>query len=80
MDVAKLVIKDGAISSTEDPKKKTTFAALAKANGGAIRATGRGVPQSQGRAMTKGVAACFVEVEVDTWTADWRVDQVGLLP
>ena len=23
--------------------------------------------------MTKGAAACFVEVEVDTWTGDWRV-------
>ena len=22
--------------------------------------------------MTKGVAACFVEVEVDTWTGDWH--------
>jgi xanthine dehydrogenase YagR molybdenum-binding subunit len=73
VDVAKLAIKDGAISSTEDPKKKTTFAALAKANGGSIRATGAGVAQGQGRALAKGVAACFVEVEVDTWTADWRV-------
>jgi len=73
VDIAKLVVKDGAISSTEDPKKKTTFAALAKANGGSIRTTGAGVAQGQGRAMTKGAAACFVEVEVDTWTADWRV-------
>jgi CO/xanthine dehydrogenase Mo-binding subunit len=71
--IAKLVIKDGAISSTEDPKKRTTFAALAKANGGAIRGTGGGVAQGQGRALTKGVAACYVEVEVDTWTADWKV-------
>jgi len=73
VDVAKLVIKDGTVSSTEDPKKKTTFAALAKANGGTIRGTGGGVAQGQGRALTKGVAACFVEVEVDTWTADWKV-------
>jgi CO/xanthine dehydrogenase Mo-binding subunit len=75
VDVATLAIKDGAISSTEHPQKKTTFAALAKANGGAIRMTGRGVPSrdGQGRALVKGVAACFVEVEVDTWTANWRV-------
>ena len=72
-DVQKLEIKDGVISSADDPKKKITFAALAKANGGVLRATGRGVPRNQGRAMTKGVAACFVEVEVDTWTGAWRV-------
>jgi CO/xanthine dehydrogenase Mo-binding subunit len=73
VDGSKLVIKDGVISSTEDPKKRTTFAALAKASGGAIRGTGSGVAQGQGRALAKGVAACFVEVEVDTWTADWKV-------
>jgi CO/xanthine dehydrogenase Mo-binding subunit len=73
VDEAKLVIKDGVISSTEEPKKRTTFAALAKANGGTIRGTGSGVAQGQGRALAKGVAACFVEVEVDTWTADWKV-------
>jgi xanthine dehydrogenase molybdenum-binding subunit len=73
VDVATLAIKDGAISATGDPKKRTTFAALAKANGGVIRQTGRGVPRHQGRAMTKGIAACFVEVEVDTWTGNWRV-------
>jgi xanthine dehydrogenase molybdenum-binding subunit len=73
VDVQKLEIKDGVISSTEDPKKRTTFAALAKANGGIIRQTGRNSPRIQGRALTKGVSACFVEVEVDTWTGNWRV-------
>jgi CO/xanthine dehydrogenase Mo-binding subunit/aerobic-type carbon monoxide dehydrogenase small subunit (CoxS/CutS family) len=73
VDAAKLEIKDGAIFSKEDPKARTTFAALAKANGGFLRQTGRGLPRNQGRAMTKGVGACFVEVEVDTWTGDWRV-------
>jgi len=73
VDAAKLQMKDGVISSTADPKVKTTFAALAKANDGFIRQTGKGLPRNQGRALTKGVGACFVEVEVDTWTGDWRV-------
>jgi len=75
VDAARLEIKDGIITSTEDPEKKTTFAALAKANGGFIRQTGQGLPRNQGRALTKGVGACFVEVEVDTWTGDWRVQR-----
>jgi CO/xanthine dehydrogenase Mo-binding subunit len=71
VDVAKLQIKDGDIFSVEDPKKRTTFAGLAKANGGVIRQTGRGLYRP--RALTKSAGACFLEVEVDTWTGDWRV-------
>lgn len=44
-DAAKLEIRDGAIFSTEDPKKRTTFAALAKANGGVLRQTSKGLPR-----------------------------------
>jgi CO/xanthine dehydrogenase Mo-binding subunit len=76
VDVSKLQIRDGVISSTEGPptkRKSITFAALAKANGGFIRQTGNGLNLGQGRAMTKGVGACFLEVEVDTWTASWRI-------
>jgi CO/xanthine dehydrogenase Mo-binding subunit/aerobic-type carbon monoxide dehydrogenase small subunit (CoxS/CutS family) len=65
-------IRDGIISSTDDPKKRVTFAALAKANGGVIRAAGRGVAGGPRTASNKGVGACFVEVEVDTWTGNWR--------
>jgi CO/xanthine dehydrogenase Mo-binding subunit len=72
MDTAKLEIRDGVISSTEHPNKKTTFAALVNANKGAIRMTGRCVLTASGRAMSRGVGACFAEVEVDTWTGDWR--------
>jgi xanthine dehydrogenase YagR molybdenum-binding subunit len=72
IDAAKLEIRDGVISSTEDPKKSTTFAALAKANNGLIRQTGRGTTGGERTALNKGVGACFVEVEVDTWTGDWR--------
>jgi putative selenate reductase molybdopterin-binding subunit len=71
-DAAKLQIRDGRISSTDDPLKITTFAALAKANNGLIRQTGRGTTGGERTAANKGVGACFVEVEVDTWTGNWR--------
>ena len=29
-----------------------------------------------GRALVKGVGACFVEIEVDTWTGQFRVTRV----
>ena len=72
IDAAKLKMRDGVISSTEDPKKSTTFAALAKVNNGLIRQTGRGTTGGERTAANKGVGACFVEVEVDTWTGNWR--------
>jgi len=71
-DAAKLKMRDGVISSSEDPKKSTTFAALAKMNNGLIRQTGRGTTGGERTALNKGVGACFVEVEVDTWTGNWR--------
>jgi CO/xanthine dehydrogenase Mo-binding subunit len=67
-----LQIRDGVISSTEDPSKSTTFAALVKANHGVIRQTGRGVAGGERGGSNKGVGACFAEVEVDTWTGNWR--------
>jgi len=71
--VDQLQIRDGVISSTRDPRKRTTFAALAKANGGMIHQRGRCVhPGSIGRAMNRGIGGCFAEVEVDTWTGNWR--------
>jgi CO/xanthine dehydrogenase Mo-binding subunit len=72
-NTAKLQIRDGVISSMEDPKKKTTFVELVKANKGIISQTGRCVhPNSIGRALNRGVGTCFAEVEVDTWTGNWR--------
>ena len=61
IDAAKLQMRDGVISSTEDPKKSTTFAALAKANNGLIRQTGRGttggertaIEQRRGRVLRR---------------------------
>lgn len=72
MDAAMLQMRDGVISSVADSKKNTTFAALAKSNRGVIRAAGRGVAGGERGRYNKGVGACFVEVEVDTWTGDWR--------
>ena len=72
VDAAKCQMKDGVISSTDDPRKRTTFIELVRANKGVIRHAGRGVDRNQGRAMSKGVGACFAEVEVDTWTGDWK--------
>src|SRR5881397_3401881 len=37
IDAAKLQVKDGVISSSEDPKKRITFADLVRANKGPIR-------------------------------------------
>jgi CO/xanthine dehydrogenase Mo-binding subunit len=73
VDATKLKVRDGVISSTEDPKKRTTFAELVRLNKGPIRQQARGGNKDQGRAMTKGVGATFVEVEVDTWTGDWKL-------
>ncbi|HLK51699.1 MAG TPA: molybdopterin-dependent oxidoreductase [Bryobacteraceae bacterium] len=72
VDAAHLQMHDGIIASTADSGKSVTFAALAKANRGAIRMTGRGVSGGPRGASNKGVGACFVEVEVDTWTGNWR--------
>jgi CO/xanthine dehydrogenase Mo-binding subunit len=72
VDAATLQMRDGVISSTADPRKRVTFAALARANGGFVRQQGRGIDRNQGRAMSKGVGGCFAEVEVDTWTGNWR--------
>ena len=57
-------IRDGVISSKENPGHSTTFAALARANGGPIRLTGRGVAGGERGGSNKGVGACFAEIEV----------------
>ena len=72
VDASTLQIRDGVISAPGSTAK-TTFAALAKANKGMIRTQGACVhPGSIGRSMNRGVGACFAEVEVDTWTGDWK--------
>ena len=72
VDAAALRIADGRIFSRENPRHAVTFMALARANGGVIRMQGRGVAGGERTGANKGVGACFAEVEVDTWTGDWR--------
>jgi CO/xanthine dehydrogenase Mo-binding subunit/aerobic-type carbon monoxide dehydrogenase small subunit (CoxS/CutS family) len=72
VDGSRLQMRDGRIVSTENPRRNATFEELARANGGSIRVTGRGVAGGERTGANKGVGACFVEVEVDTWTGDWR--------
>ncbi|HEX4133740.1 MAG TPA: molybdopterin-dependent oxidoreductase [Bryobacteraceae bacterium] len=72
VDAADLRIRDGVISSVHNSRQSITFAALAKADTGFIRALGRGVAGGQRGGSNKGVGACFAEVEVDTWTGNWR--------
>jgi CO/xanthine dehydrogenase Mo-binding subunit len=72
VDAAMLQMKDGIISAKDDPRKRISFGQLVRTSKTPISQMGRGVASSQGRAMTKGVGACFVEVEVDTWTGDWK--------
>jgi CO/xanthine dehydrogenase Mo-binding subunit/aerobic-type carbon monoxide dehydrogenase small subunit (CoxS/CutS family) len=67
-----LQIRDGVISAKGDASKRTPFAALVNANNGVIRQTGRGVSGGERGGSNKGVGACFAEVEVDSWTGDWR--------
>ena len=75
VDAATLQIRAGVISTKTTPTKRTTFAALAKANtGGEIRQVGACThPGAIGRSMNRGVGACFLEVEVDTYTGDYKI-------
>ena len=74
LDAAKLQIRDGVISSKENRGKTVTFAALARANEGRVIREHASCchPGAIGRAMNRGIGACFAEVEVDTWTGNWR--------
>lgn len=73
VDAATLTIRDGVIASKDNRSNRVTFAALARANGGTIRQDAACVhPGSIGRSMNRGVGCCFAEVEVDTYTGNWR--------
>src|SRR5262249_17565766 len=68
-----LSLKDGIISSKADPQM--TIAAKDLLDGKSLTMHGA-VKAVQGRSLAKGVGACFVEVEVDTWTGQFRVTRV----
>ncbi len=74
VDAANLKLRDGVFTDKNDAKKTITFTDLVKANNGSIKMLGAAChPSSIGRAMNRGVGSLFLEVEVDTWTGDWRV-------
>ena len=66
-----LPLKDGIIRSKADPGK--SVAARDLLDGKPLRMHGQTKQIAQGRALAKGIGACFVEVEVDTWTGQFRV-------
>ncbi len=73
VDAAGLDIRDGVISARDNSRNQTTFAELARTADGVITHRGQCIhPGSIGRALNRGIAACFAEVEVDTWTGDWH--------
>jgi CO/xanthine dehydrogenase Mo-binding subunit len=74
VEAGNLTIRNGVISVKDTPARRTTFAALAKANKGEIRMQGACThPGAIGRSMNRGVGACFLEVEVDTYTGNYKI-------
>jgi CO/xanthine dehydrogenase Mo-binding subunit len=67
-------MRDGVVSSRDNPGKSVTCAALLQ--GQSLRLRGQTKSVGQGRSLAKGVGACFVEVEVDTWTGQFRITRV----
>ena len=72
-DPATLQLKDGVIRLKSDPQRSITAKELLE--GKPLRMLGE-TRSVQGRSLAKGVGACFVEVEVDTWTGKFRVTRV----
>jgi xanthine dehydrogenase molybdenum-binding subunit len=73
VDAAELDLRDSVVRVKADPARSITAAALL--GGAPLRMHGE-VKAVQGRSMAKGVGACFVEVEVDTWTGQFKVIRV----
>jgi CO/xanthine dehydrogenase Mo-binding subunit len=73
VDAALLDLRDSVVRVKADPGK--SIAASELLGGVSLRMHGE-VRAVQGRSMAKGVGACFVEVEVDTWTGQFKVIRV----
>jgi CO/xanthine dehydrogenase Mo-binding subunit len=75
---SKLTTKDGNIWDMENPKRRTSFAELVEHSGGTITTEGevKTPDATRGRPSVMDVGAVFVEVEVDTWTGQWKVLRV----
>jgi CO/xanthine dehydrogenase Mo-binding subunit len=74
VDASILTLKDGVIRSKADPQISVAAAELL--DGKSLRMHGETKLTGHGRALVKGIGACFVEVEVDTWTGQFRVTRV----
>jgi CO/xanthine dehydrogenase Mo-binding subunit len=73
VDAALLELKDGIVRVAADPRKSISTAELLR--GSSLRMHGE-VKAVPGRSLSTGAGACFVEVEVDTWTGQFRVTRV----
>jgi CO/xanthine dehydrogenase Mo-binding subunit len=73
VDAALLDLKDSVVRVKADPAK--SIAAAEPLGGTSLRMHGE-VMAVQGRSLAKGVGACFVEVEVDTWTGQFKITRV----
>ena len=71
-DAALLELKDGVVRVRADPRKSISAAELLA---GPLRMHGE-VKAVPGRSLSTGAGACFVEVDVDTWTGQFRVTRV----
>ena len=74
VDASTLTLKDSVVRHKTDPR--ITVAAADLLDGKSLRMHGETKLTGHGRALVKGVGACFVEVEVDTWTGQFRVTRV----
>jgi len=72
-DAVQLTLKDGVIRPKDDPGKSVNVTEVL--GGAGLRMRGE-MRSSPGRGLAKGVGACFVEVEVDTWTGQFKIVRV----
>jgi xanthine dehydrogenase molybdenum-binding subunit len=70
-DAATLTLKDSVVRSKAEARISVAAAELL--DGKSLRMHGETKLTGHGRALVKGIGACFVEVEVDTWTGQFRV-------
>jgi CO/xanthine dehydrogenase Mo-binding subunit len=73
IDAARLELRDSVIRARANPG--VSVAAKDLLDGKSLVMHGE-MKAVQGRSLAKGVGACFVEVEVDTWTGQFRVLRV----
>jgi CO/xanthine dehydrogenase Mo-binding subunit len=73
IDAALLELKDSMVRARADPRQSISAAELL--SGSSLRMHGE-VKAVPGRSLSTGAGTCFVEVEVDTWTGQFRVTRV----